>query len=99
MKKTNDYHQFHVENLKNPQTAADYLNAVLDEEDREMFLIALRNVAEACGGMAKVARHGKLNRSNLYKMLSQSGHPEIQTIHRLLDVLGLRLAIAPKKAA
>jgi DNA-binding phage protein len=61
-----------------------------------MFLVALRNVAEAHGGMAKLSRLAKLNRANLYKMMSEHGHPEIQSIHRILEVFGLKLAVKVK---
>ena len=47
MKRTHDYHEFLIKSLKNPIHAAEYLNAALEEGDKEMFLVALRNVAEA----------------------------------------------------
>jgi probable addiction module antidote protein len=39
-----------------------------------VFLLALRNVAEA-RGMTKLAARSKLNRESLYKMLSKRGNP------------------------
>ena len=58
-----------------------------------MFLIALRNVAEARGGIGKLSQLTKSNQANLYKMLSEKGHPQIQNIHKILDALGLKLTI------
>lgn len=88
MKKTNDYNDRLRERLKDPREAANYLNAVLDEGDPQMFLIALRKIAEAYGGMARVAKHTRIARSNLYKMFSATGRPEFQTLHRLLVIFG-----------
>ncbi len=79
---------------KNPAQAAEYLNVNLEEGDPKMFLVALRNVAEAYGGMAKLARLTRLNRANLYKMLSKSGHPEIQSVYKVLDSFGLKLSVS-----
>jgi probable addiction module antidote protein len=93
-KRTKSYHESLIKSLKNPKEAAAYLNAVLESGDNEMFLVALRNVSEAHGGMARLSRLAKLNRANLYKMLSENGRPEIQSIHRVLEVLGLKLTVS-----
>lgn len=87
------YHDYLIESLKDPEEAAGYLNFVLEEGDRDMFLIALKNVAEAHGGMTKLSRRLKLNRPNLYKILSKKGNPEIKTLTHILNGFGLRLAI------
>lgn len=90
------YHESLIEALKDPEEAAEYLNAVLEEGDKKMFLVALKNVAEACGGMSKLSRVTKLNRANLYKIFSKSGNPEIQTLSNILGIFGLRLAVEVK---
>ena len=67
-----------------------------------MFLLALRNVAEAQGGLLKLSKKAKLNRANLYRMLSHKGNPELFSLESLLEAFGLRLAVeirSPKKAA
>ncbi|MBI3252907.1 MAG: putative addiction module antidote protein [Candidatus Omnitrophica bacterium] len=87
------YHESLIEALKDPKQAAEYLNVALEEGDPKMFLVALRNVAEACGGMSKVSRRTKLNRANLYKIFSKSGNPEVQTLSHILKTFGLRLAV------
>ena len=88
------YHDELIKALKDPQEAAGYLNAVLEDGDPEMFLIALKNVAEARGGMAKLSRESKLNRANLYKVFSKHGNPEIKTLTNILKTFGLKLSIA-----
>ena len=62
------------------------LNAALEEDDPELFLLALRNVAEAQGGVAQLAEKSKLNRENLYKILSGPGNPEFKSLDALLHV-------------
>ncbi|MBI4124938.1 MAG: putative addiction module antidote protein [Deltaproteobacteria bacterium] len=84
---------------KNPKEAIDYLNAALEDNDPKVFLIALRDVAEAYGGVGAVAKKARLNRVSLYRMLSENGNPEISSIDRLLKTLGLQLAVKLKEIA
>ena len=44
-----------LKRLGDPATAAAYINAAAREEDPGALLHALRNVAEARGGIAKIA--------------------------------------------
>jgi DNA-binding phage protein len=53
--KATEYQKDLIEALKDPAEAAAYLNAALEEGDRETFLLALCNVAEANGGVAALA--------------------------------------------
>jgi probable addiction module antidote protein len=95
-KKTTTYQEDLIEALKDPREAAAYLNAAMEEGDRALFLLALRNVAEAHGGMAAVSEKAKLNRESLYRMLSRKGNPEIKSIFTLLNSMGLRLTVEPR---
>jgi probable addiction module antidote protein len=95
-KKTTTYQEDLIETLKDPREAAAYLNAAMEEGDRELFLLALRNVAEANGGMAAVSEKSKLNRESMYRMLSKKGNPEIKSILTLLHSMGLKMSIEPK---
>jgi probable addiction module antidote protein len=96
-RKITTYQEDLIEALKDPREAAAYLNAAMEEGDRALFLLALRNVAEAHGGMAVVAEKSHLNRENLYRMLSNRGNPEIRSIVNLLQSMGLRLTVEPQK--
>ncbi|MCB0170884.1 MAG: putative addiction module antidote protein [Anaerolineae bacterium] len=82
--------------LMNPDEAAAYLNAALEENDQDVFLLALRDVAEA-HGFSKVAQDTLLNRENLYRMLSSTGNPQLSSLITLLRSLGLRLAVEVKQ--
>lgn len=98
MNKQTDYQKDLIEALKDPQEAAAYINAAIEEGDRETFLLALRNVAEASGGMKVVAEKAHLNRESLYRTLSRRGNPEIRTLFNLLNGMGLKLAVEPLTA-
>ena len=67
------YHEDLLERVKDPVYAVEYLEAALEEDMLEVFLLALRNVAEA-RGIECIARETKLKRENLYAMLSEHGH-------------------------
>jgi probable addiction module antidote protein len=78
--------------LTDPEEAAAYLNAALEENDQEIFLLALRDIAEA-RGFAQIAQNAILNRENLYRMLSTTGNPQLSSLNALLRSVGLRLAV------
>jgi probable addiction module antidote protein len=88
---TGSYDEWLIHSLKNKKEAAAYLQVSLEEYqkdgDLEAFLLALRHVAEAQGGITH------LNRESLYKTLSKSGNPKLQTIGLLLKGLGFEFLI------
>lgn len=98
MAKVTSYQEDLIEALKDPAEAAAYLNAAIEDGDREVFLLALRNVAQAHGGMTSVANKAHLNRESLYRMLSKKGNPEIKSIFTVLHAVGLKLTIQPEAA-
>jgi probable addiction module antidote protein len=97
MKKSKTYQPDLIENLRDVGEAEEYLNAALEEDDPELFLLALRNVAEAQGGVAQLAEKAKLNRESLYKILSERGNPELRSLDALLHALGFRLAVTANR--
>ena len=96
-KRTRDYHAWLIDELKDPVVAANYLNEALSDS-RQMFLKALRNVAEA-GTITKVARKAGVRRESLYRSLSDHGNPRLDTLNSVLSVLGLGIAIEVRPAA
>ena len=98
-KKSTNYHKDLIESLKDTEEAVGYLSAALEESDMpEVFLVALRNVAEA-PGISQLARDTHLHRENLYKMLSKNGNPEFESLYAILSALGLNLSVELKKAS
>ena len=78
--------------LQDPIEAAEYLNAALEENSNDLFLLALRNVAEA-HGMKKLATASQLNRESMYRMLSEQGNPQLSSLTVILKQLGLKLSV------
>ncbi len=80
--------------------AVAYLNAALEEslkgdgESQHIFLIALRNVAEAQGGIGALAKKTHLGRESLYKTLSGAGNPKWHTLISLCEAMGLNLRLS-----
>ncbi len=82
-----------IEALKDHNEAAAYLSAAIAERDRAVFLLALRNVVEANGGMAAIAERANLTRESLYRMLSGRGNPEFKSLLSILHAMGFKLSI------
>lgn len=76
--------------LTGPEEVEAYLNAVFADGTAQEVALALGTVARA-EGMSRIARDAKLNRVSLYTSLSKDGNPSLDTIMRVLDVLGFRL--------
>ena len=93
-----DYQEELIRSLQDPEEAMAYLNAALMDDDERVFLLALKNVLEAQeGDITSLARITKLNRENLYRMLSKKGNPKLTSIRSVLNALGLELAVQPFK--
>lgn len=80
------------ERLRTPEAMAAFLNAALKESKSAAFLLALRYAADL-QGIGKVAADAKLNRENVYRMLSEEGNPTFSSLKRILHVLGMTLRI------
>jgi len=79
---------------KNRAFAAEYLRAAMeDSEEPQVLLIALRQVAEARGGMAKVAKAAGIERESLYRALSPRGNPRLSTLFAVTKAMGLALTV------
>ncbi len=80
--------------LRTPEEAAAYLAAALEEGDPAAFRRALGDVARA-RSMASNAEASGLGRESLYKALSQTGNPSLDTVQRVIAALGQTLAVVP----
>lgn len=79
---------------ENPEFAAEYLRAALeDDEEPSVLLIALRRVAQAHGGIAKVAKAAGIERESLYRALSARGNPRLSTLVAVTKAVGLKLTV------
>ena len=76
--------------------ALDYLSVALEEIDEaggeDAFLVAVRRVAEARGGMLSLSQNTGLNRANLYRSIAVGGDPKLSTLLKVLQALGVGMS-------
>src|SRR5437773_1134801 len=84
-----------IKKLRNsPKFAAEYLKAAMeDTEEPQVLLIALRQIAEARGGIAKIAKAAGIERESLYRALSRRGNPRLSTLFAVTKAMGLKLTV------
>ena len=73
--------------------AVAHLDAVLSRKDQAAFNNALRQLVEARGGFTEVANEAGLNRTALYRIVSESHDAKLSTVLALLSSLGLQLSV------
>lgn len=91
--KTVSYQKILRAKLADPIQAAEYLTAC-HAEGPEIFLVGLRDVIEAQGGVARAAELSDLNRESLYRLVSRAGNPRLSSLNSVLSALGLKLTFA-----
>ncbi|MCZ6676547.1 MAG: putative addiction module antidote protein [Candidatus Poribacteria bacterium] len=101
MRKQRKFIDYHIEQLRDPEDAKIYLSVALEEYeengDIEAFLLAVRDVAEAQGGMSKLAERISLTREGIYKALSEQGNPQLDTMGEILYGLGFKFSIEARE--
>lgn len=97
LKNVINYHTRLIESLSDPEEAIAYLKVALEEyeedSDHNAFMRALRNVAEAQGGIGSLAKKAELDRVHLYRVLSRKGNPRLLTLDHILRAMGFKLSI------
>ena len=88
--KSVSYKKILREKLDDPETAAEYLTACY-QEGPQVFLVGLRDVVDAQGGVARAAELSKLNRESLYRFFSRDGNPRLSSLNAVLSGLGLKV--------
>jgi probable addiction module antidote protein len=99
MAPTVGYKELLLKELQDPDEAIGYLREALKDKDRRVFLIALRNVADAQGGVTRLARLAHVSREHLYDLLSNNGNPELLSLKAIVDALGFCLSLEKKTPA
>lgn len=83
--------------LDSDTVVAEYLNAALEDDNPDVFLQAIADIAKA-KGMTQLARDTGLGRESLYKALAPGAKPRYDTVLRLMRALGVELHTAPRTA-
>ena len=81
-----------VDYLDSEEMMAEYLTAAMEEENPDVFLAALSDVAKA-RGIAQLAKDTGLGRESLYKSISPGAKPRFDTIMKITKALGIPLAV------
>lgn len=92
------HHEREVDELRaDHELAVEYLKAAMESlvnpADRAAALLALRTVAEACGGLGAVAAEAGISRESLYRTLSPKGNPTLKTLLAVLKAVGMKLTV------
>jgi probable addiction module antidote protein len=75
--------------LEDDAAISEYMTAVLEENDTDLLLLALGDVARA-KGMAQVAKDAGLGRESLYKALAPGAKPRFDTVMKVARALGVK---------
>jgi len=101
MRQYRDFNDLLMESLHDPEDARIFLSVIFEEYeedgDTEAFLLALRDVTEAQGGLAKLAEYAKLNQLNINDVFSSKENLRFDTVEAILRALGFHLSVEPIK--
>ena len=81
-----------VDYLDNEKVIAAYLSSAAEDENPDVLLKALGDVAKA-RGMAQVAKDSGLGRESLYKALAPGAKPRFETIAAVMRALKVKIEV------
>ena len=79
--------------LDSEEMITEYLSAALEDENPQVFLAAIADVAKA-RGMTDIAKATGLGRESLYKAFAPGAKPRYETVCKVLGSLGVKLVVA-----
>ncbi len=83
-----------TEYLDSEEAIGYYIDEALSTGDAGFIADSIGVIARA-RGMTQIAKAAGLSRESLYKALSPDGNPELSTLLKVIDALGLKLSAAP----
>ena len=102
LKHTTSYEEELLEALKDPEEAQAYLEAAFEsceqDGDTEALLLAMRDVAEAQGGIGDLAKRTTISREHLYDILASKHNPRLDNWLNILSGLGFSVRLEQQKA-
>jgi probable addiction module antidote protein len=101
MRNYRKFKDYHIEQLRDPDDAKIYLSVAFEDyeknEDIDAFLLAVRDVAEAQGGLSQLAERLSFTDEGLNKVLSENGNPQLNTMRKILHELGFKFSIEARE--
>lgn len=89
------YHSYLIESLKDPQEAAAYLNAVLEDGTFEELSLAVRNIAEA--GIALLGDDRLVSEQQAIQQLLSEPIDNLSTLLKIVNELGFKISVTFKE--
>src|SRR5271163_3193887 len=83
--------------LNSKEAVQAYMEEAVATHDPAFIAEALGTIARA-RGMSQVAKKTGMSRESLYKALSAEGNPELGTVIRVMNALGLKFSVTPASA-
>ncbi len=83
--------------LDSETVIAEYINTALEDENPDVFLQAVADIAKA-RGMSRLAFDSGLGRESLYKALAPGAKPRYDTVLKLVRALGIELHASPAQS-
>jgi probable addiction module antidote protein len=80
--------------LDDEEVIAEYLAAAMEDDNPDVFIAALGDVAKA-RGISEIAKSSGLGRESLYKSLRPGSKLRFETMRKIVDTMGLKLTIEP----
>ncbi|MDR3276829.1 MAG: putative addiction module antidote protein [Treponema sp.] len=84
-----------AEDINTKEEVYAYLEAALEENDTELLLAVIGDIARS-KGMAAIAKELNVARESLYRSLSAAGNPSFATVANTLNALGYQLTLKQK---
>ena len=81
-----------AEHLKTDEDIRGFLQEVTNTGNTSDFIHAL-NIAARSRGMSEVAMRAGVSRASLYKSLSKNGNPKFETVSKVVNAFGCKLAV------
>ncbi|MDP2951396.1 MAG: transcriptional regulator [bacterium] len=96
-KNTGDYKELVFRELQDPKESKIYLETAFEEYQKDgdtgPLLLAMRDVADAQGGVGKLAKKTSVNRQHLYDILANKHNPKLNNWLDILSALGFKIKL------
>ena len=100
LKHTTSFKENLLKALADPKEAQAYLQAALAayeaDNNTDALLLAMRDVAQAQGGIGQLAKRVGITRAHLYKVLSNQHKPRLDNLLSILSGLGFQVRLELK---
>lgn len=85
------------EYIEDDESALVFLEDAMETADARHIASCIGDVARA-KGMSAIAKETGMSRESLYRALSGDGNPQLSTVLKVLEAMGLKLSIESKKS-